>query len=632
MDYEVIIMRIRKLLAALLCLMLCLPAMPALAAKDMPYTIEVDIANQIVTVYSTADGSIVRQMLCSSGMNGCTPTGTFRLTEKGRASERTEWTYLAQYRCYVKYATRIYYGYMFHSLPFDAKDMNSMQAQAASEFGLPTSHGCIRLRVEDAKFIAENCLMGTEVTIHDTAERNEDLRELLMVSSYDASTGMSYSEFLGISEDALGAGSSGQEVLDLQYRLSDLGYYGGEFDGKYSTKMVMAVKSFQKDLGLAQNGISSQELLEVIYSDSALVSAGEIELHEGKAGPVVKKLQEALRALGIYDGAIDSIYDVDVTGAVEQFQLLCGYTVDGVASPEVQRAVYYLLEQINQTVGEDFAVETVTEEIAMATVDASVNVNVRSYPDTESEIVGKMSPGDTVTVLSVNDGWANIAVGTNQGYMQADYLKPYAMENVVLRYTSADGQSSYTLGKTMAQRQAGETELAEELSAILASAEYSMQEEGVTIATVATGADDVGLNLRAEPSGEAEVLAVVPNGTQLRVLEEGADFSKVGYGDAIGYLMNAYLDFREGSADEIVAPEEESEEVEQILAVVVLDGNEKSARIYEGADDNAKVLGRAEAGIEVEVLVVNEETGWVLVSCNGLQGYMKDVNLSFRLL
>ncbi len=632
MDYEVIIMQIRKLLAALLCLVLCLPAMPALAAKDMPYSIEVDIANQIVTVYSTKDGSIVRQMLCSSGMNGCTPTGTFRLTEKGRASERTEWTYLAQYRCYVKYATRIYYGYMFHSLPFDAKDMNSMQAQAASEFGLPTSHGCIRLRVEDAKFIAENCLMGTEVTIHDTAERNEDLRELLMVSSYDASTGMSYSEFLGISEDALGAGSSGPEVLDLQYRLSDLGYYGGEFDGKYSTSMLKAVKNLQKDLGLAQNGISSQELLEVIYSDGAPVSAGEIELHEGKSGPVVRKLQEAMHTLGLYDGAVDSIYDVDVTGAVEQFQLLCGYTVDGVASPEVQRAVYYLLEQINQTVGEDFVVETVTEEIAMATVDASVNVNVRSYPDTESEIVGKMSPGDTVTVLSVSDGWANIAVGTNQGYMQADYLKPYAMENVVLRYTSADGQSSYTLGKTMAQRQAGETELAEELSAILASAEYSMKEENVTIATVATGADDVGLNLRAEPSGEAEVLAVVPNGTQMRVLEVGADFSKVGYGEAIGYLMNAYLDIREGSADEIASVEAEEEEVELILAKVVLNGNEKSARIYEGADDNAKVLGRAEAGIEVEVLVVNEETGWVLVSCNGLQGYMKDVNLSFRLL
>ena len=625
-------MRIRKLLAALLCLLLCLPAMPALAAGKMPYAIDVDIANQIVTVYSTADGSIVRQMLCSSGMNGCTPLGTYQLTERGRASERTEWTYLAQYRCYVKYATRIHLGYMFHSLPFDAKDMNSMQAQAASEFGLPTSHGCIRLRVEDAKFIAENCLMGTEVTIHDTAERNEDLRELLLVSSYDASTGMSYSEFLGISENDLGSGSSGPEVLDLQYRLSDLGYYGGEFDGKYSTSMLKAVKNLQKDLGLAQNGISSQELLEVIYSDGAPVSAGEIELHEGKSGPVVKKLQETLSKLGVYDGAIDSIYDVDVTSAVKQFQLLCGYTVDGVASPEMQRALYYLMEQIRQTVGEDFAAETVTEEITMATVDASVKVNLRSYPDTDSEIADKLSPGDTVTLLSVDDGWANVAAGSSQGYMQTDYLKPYTMENVVLRYTSADGQSSYTLGKTLAQRQAGETELAQELNAILASAEYSMQEEKVTIATVNTGSNDVGLNLRAEASGEAEVLTVVPNGTQLRVLERTADFSRVGYGDAIGYLMNAYLDFREGSADEVATDEEEVEEVELITAVVVLNGSEKFARVYEGADEDARVLGRAEAGIEVEVLLVNEETGWVLVSCDGLQGYMKDTNLSFRLM
>lgn len=625
-------MRIRKLLAALLCLMLCLPTLPAFADERLPYAIEVDIANQIVTVYSAADGSIVRQMLCSTGMNGGTPIGTFHLTEKGRASERTEWTYLAQYKCYVKYATRIHLGYMFHSLPFDAKDMNSMQAQAASEFGLPTSHGCIRLRVEDAKFIAENCLMGTEVTIHDTAERNEDLRELLLVSSYDASTGMSYSEFLGISENDLGSGSSGPEVLDLQYRLSDLGYYGGEFDGKYSTSMLKAVKNLQKDLGLAQNGISSQELLEVIYSDGAPVSAGEIELHEGKSGPVVKKLQETLSKLGVYDGAIDSIYDVDVTSAVKQFQLLCGYTVDGVASPEMQRALYYLMEQIRQTVGEDFAAETVTEEITMATVDASVKVNLRSYPDTDSEIADKLSPGDTVTVLSVDDGWANVAAGSSQGYMQTDYLKPYTMENVVLRYTSADGQSSYTLGKTLAQRQAGETELAQELNAILASAEYSMQEEKVTIATVNTGSNDVGLNLRAEASGEAEVLTVVPNGTQLRVLERTADFSRVGYGDAIGYLMNAYLDFREGSADEVATDEEEVEEVEQITAVVVLNGSEKFARVYEGADEDARVLGRAEAGIEVEVLLVNEETGWVLVSCDGLQGYMKDTNLSFRLM
>lgn len=628
-------MRIRRYLAALLCLALSLCALPAAADEKLPYTIDVDIANQIVTVYDAATGDIVRQMLCSSGMNNCTPLGTYHMVPKGRASERSEWTYLAQYKCYVKYATRVHLGYMFHSLPFDAKDMNAMQAQAASEFGLPTSHGCIRLRVEDAKFIAENCDVGTEVTFYDTAERNEDLRDLLRVSSYDASTGMSYSEFLGISEDALGTGSSGPEVLDLQYRLSDLGYYGGELDGKYATSVTAAVKNLQKDLGLAQSGISTAELLEVIYSDAAPVSAGEIDLREGKSGPVVRRFQEALCELGLYSDAIDSIYDVALTEAVKQFQLLCGYTVDGVATADVQRAAYYLLEQLHRSVGEEgFTTERVSEEMTMARVNASVNVNVRSAPDTDSESLGKLAPGDSVSVLGVEGGWANIAVGDNQGYMRTDYLEPYTMENVVLKYTSADGQHSYTLGRTLEQRRAGEKELAEELSAILASEQYSSAvSEVATIVTVATGDDEVALNLRDRADADGEVLAVVPNGTQLRALSQEGEWTKVGYGDRIGYLMNAYLEFREGSPDEVDgATEADEEEVEQILAVVVLAGNEKSAKVYAEANEDAKVLGRAEADTEVEVLLVNEETGWVLVSNNGLQGYMRDANLSFRLM
>ena len=97
---------------AMLMLMSALPFGAAQAAYDMPYYIEVDITNQIVTVYNTSDGSIARQMITSSGVNGSTPLGTFELMPKGRASERGEWTYFQQYRCYVKYATRIYKGYM----------------------------------------------------------------------------------------------------------------------------------------------------------------------------------------------------------------------------------------------------------------------------------------------------------------------------------------------------------------------------------------------------------------------------------------------------------------------------------------------------------------------------------------
>ena len=311
-------MRFKRLLSVLLALALCICA-PALAAYDMPYYIGVDLTNQIVTVYSTADNSIVRQMLCSTGMNDSTPDGTFHLTPKGRLSERGEWTWLAQYQCWVKFATRIYLGYMFHSLPFSEKDEGTMIEESAREFGMPTSHGCIRLRVDDARFIAKECLQGTSVEIYRNETKEEELRQLLLISSYVRDEGMSYSEFLGYSENALARDSVGTQVSDLQSRLTDLGYYEGAIEGRYDNDTIAAVKRLQKDLGLAQNGIASEELLEVIYSESAPVSAGQTTLSEGRSGPVVLRLQRALKTFGLYEGELDSVYDLDVSEAVRLF-------------------------------------------------------------------------------------------------------------------------------------------------------------------------------------------------------------------------------------------------------------------------------------------------------------------------
>ncbi len=88
-------MLLKKMIAAMMALLILLGSIPAMAGNmasgyDMPYYIGVDLTNQIVTVYNTADDTIARQMLTSSGMNDCTPNGTFYLTEKGRAAERNE--------------------------------------------------------------------------------------------------------------------------------------------------------------------------------------------------------------------------------------------------------------------------------------------------------------------------------------------------------------------------------------------------------------------------------------------------------------------------------------------------------------------------------------------------------------
>ena len=70
-------MSLKRILVALLILVLMLSALsvPAMAEYSMPYYIEVDLTNQIVTIFNTKDNTIARQMLCSAGTGTRTPTG-----------------------------------------------------------------------------------------------------------------------------------------------------------------------------------------------------------------------------------------------------------------------------------------------------------------------------------------------------------------------------------------------------------------------------------------------------------------------------------------------------------------------------------------------------------------------------
>ncbi len=658
-------MGIKRFLLLVLALVfaLCdLAAAPASAATyDRPYYIELDLTNQIVTIYNTKDKSIARQMLCSAGMNDATITGVWYMPERQNSMERKEWYYFRFFRCYAKWATRYYYNYFFHSITFNDNRNDAMNAKAAAQFGVPASHGCVRLRVEDAEFIAKNCLTGTRVEVYKSGVKDEDLRQLLYISSYTGEDGMSYSEFLGISEDSLGRGSSGAEVSDLQYRMSDLGYYDGEVSGRYDNALVGAVKGLQKDLGLAQTGITSKELEEVIFSDEAPVAAGQITINEGKSGPVVKKLQEALQNLGLYTGPLDGVYDVEVSDAIKAFQKVCGYTADGVATPEVQQLVYYELNKVREQLGEgEITASVVNEEITMATVKSpDTKIIVREQPSTDSAEVGKVSDGDTLMVTGVDGDWAAVSAGAGSGYVKKKYLSPYTETNPILTLTSASSGQSITLGNTIQQRQSGAADIKTEFSEYYASEQFmDYMNETVTFCAVNTGSDDVSLNLRAAPSGEAEILAKIPNGTKMRVLSRADGWTKVGYDEEIGYLMDDYLTFWEGLASEVESTATEKEELtgggivlgegydvvegtedqlnindgDTMKAVVVPDKRDGRVNIYAEPSENSEVIKRVKADVEVEVVSVDEDTGWVTVKGDGDKlGYMLDVNLSLRL-
>lgn len=67
----------------------------------------------------------------------------------------------------------------------------------------------------------------------------------------------------------LSSGSTGDEVKALQSRLQQLGFYSGVLDGDYGKGTRAAVKLFQAQHGLDDDGIAGQKTLEMLYSSDA---------------------------------------------------------------------------------------------------------------------------------------------------------------------------------------------------------------------------------------------------------------------------------------------------------------------------------------------------------------------------
>ena len=152
-------MKKRMLGWLLFCLLLALPT-GAWAEEKTPYSITVNLTKNIVTVYEQgADGmkKPIKAFLCSGGWY--TPEGTFRTTAK------YDWRYLFG-DVWGQYATRITGHYLFHSVPYFEKDKSTLEYKEYNKLGTTASAGCIRLTVEDAKWIYDNCPVGTTVSLY----------------------------------------------------------------------------------------------------------------------------------------------------------------------------------------------------------------------------------------------------------------------------------------------------------------------------------------------------------------------------------------------------------------------------------------------------------------------------------
>lgn len=111
----------------------------------------------------------VKAMVCSCGREEKeTPEGTFQ------TSDYYEWRKMVD-NTYGRYAVRFNRKILFHSVPYIETSPDTLEWEEYNKLGENASLGCVRLSVEDAKWIYDNCKPGTTVVVYSDSEKAGEL-------------------------------------------------------------------------------------------------------------------------------------------------------------------------------------------------------------------------------------------------------------------------------------------------------------------------------------------------------------------------------------------------------------------------------------------------------------------------
>lgn len=218
----------------------------------------------------------------------------------------------------------------------------------------------------------------------------------------------------------------------------------------------------------------------VTLGSYGMVQAGQ-EKREVPVAGVTQTLAQVLKeAGGVQAQTVDAVEELQSNAAVARMM-----------EPEM------VAEEAWETaeIAENEFPQTASEFADIAVAQVNHYVNVRQEPDTESEILGKLYDKSAATVLeTTEDGWYRITSGNVNGYVKAEYV-------VV-----------------------GDEELARSV--------------GTRLATVTT----TTLFVRTEPTTEAKVLTMLPDGDDVVVTDESTEgWAKVSTADGDGYVALDYV-------------------------------------------------------------------------------------------
>ncbi len=267
-------------------------------------------------------------------------------------------------------------------------------------------------------------------------------------------------------------------------------------------------------------------------------------------------------------------------------------------------------------------------------------LNLRSYPSYSAQVLGYYYNGTVFTLLSsTKDGWYQVQVDGQVGYFRSEYVRLTGSsgQGDVAYVHSANGGSvnlrnapTYTGSVVLGQFNPG-TQAIVLLSSPIAGSFWKVSVNGVTgymdsrflssssvqpvnpdVRPATQGTAVVNnpkatqfLNLRAQPSTSAKVVAQYKNGIRFAVIMAGETWTWV-YGTAsgnTGYFMTKYLNLSNAS-----------------VTRTVQNGNSYVNLRSSPSKTNGRVYVQVPSGAAVTVVIPGEE--WCQVRYAGTVGYM----------
>ena len=133
-----------------------------------------------------------------------------------------------------------------------------------------------------------------------------------------------------------------EQVISLEQRLAELGFFSAECDSTYDAETRAALESFQQANGLEVTGQADSATLERLNSADALsrqdyltrfsnAYAQMTPLEMGSESNDVLVMQRHLKDYGYFSGEPNGAFDDATRQAVESFQMVNGLPITGVA-------------------------------------------------------------------------------------------------------------------------------------------------------------------------------------------------------------------------------------------------------------------------------------------------------------